>query len=207
MEKINQIDEYVKSVEYYMFLMNDTITGIITSEYINLLEKSILDYLHIQAPNMVISKIELDNIIKPLYQKRNIALQKSIETSLNQTKYKSEESNLDFQKLIESEIYHLRTIFKSVESGTNWCYVGLVEACSRDVMGYIQRKKGAGIKFITNLPSARKEIEEIILKNYQELMKKMGNELIDRFVKPLEKKYCVNMTNDFENDRKKVSPR
>ena len=189
MDKVSLTEEYIKLIEDYLIIIGQ-ITYDTTVNHLEVVESSVLDYLHINFPNMVISKEELHETLNRLYQNRNFKLKKAVECDLGKTKYDFEANKVSIEEIIKEEIGKLRILFTSVNKGTNFHYFGLVDECIQEIMGILIRKN-TSLSFAKKTEAVREEISKLLTDNYKVMMDDMGNLLIKRIVIPLENKYFI----------------
>ena len=187
MNNLSLTEQYIKEIEDMLVIISQ-ITYNTTTENLELAENLILNYLHTNFPNMVISKEELNEILKRLYQNRNFKLKKTVECNLGKAKYDFEANNNSIQEIINDQIVKLRILFTSVNKGTNFHYLELVEECIQEIMAILIRKNNS-ISFAKKTEAVREYISNVLGSNYKNIMKEMGETLINRVVIPLENKY------------------
>lgn len=191
------MEEYSKLIEGYLITISQ-ISYDITTWHLEDLEKSLLDYLHTHYASISISKEELHEILNRLYQSRHFSLKKTIECNLGKTKYEFEANHKEVMELIKEEVSKLRTLFSSVQKGTNIHYLGLVNECVQELMAILIRKNTT-LSFAKNTEKVRLDLLELLSENYKNMMNDLGKQLLLKIGLPLEQKYHIEEKNKVMN--------
>ena len=107
---------------------------------------------------------------------------------MGKTKYEFESTRKEPMGLIIEEVSKIRTLFSSVQKGTNIHYLDLVKECTQEIMGILIRKNTT-LSFAKNTEKVRKDLFDLLSNNYKHIMNDLGEKLVQKVVVPLERKY------------------
>ena len=190
MNDIKLIEDYSKSIENYIVLMNQITYDEVVNN-LETIENDILSYLHDKFPNMSVSRDELHTILLKIYQTKNFNLKKDVECNLGKAKFDFEDKRRNVEKIISQEIEKLRKLFSSVKLGTNYRYLGFVDECTLEIVAHLIRCHNS-ISFSKETEKTKQSIRKLIETNYKLTMNNMGEQLLVRIVEPLEHKFIMN---------------
>lgn len=190
MDRQSKINEFVIALEG----LSSSINGITfkTSEPIlDNMENSILQYMKEKYPAIVITKEELEPEIESVYQEKHLNLKKTIDKNIGLLKYNIEDPNLiDINKIIKEEIEKYKTMFMSIQAGTNISYLGLVDKCTENVMRLLIRKNNS-ISFAKRTEEVRNYISKLISDCYLSVMIAISDKLLDDGIIPIEEDFKI----------------
>ena len=190
MDRQSKINEFVIALEG----LSSSINGITfkTSEPIlDNMENSILQYMKENYPAIVITKEELEPEIESVYQEKHLNLKKTIDKNIGLLKYNIEDPNLiDINKIIKEEIEKYKTMFMSIQAGTNISYLGLVDKCTENVMRLLIRKNNS-ISFAKRTEEVRNYISKLISDCYLSVMIAISDKLLDDGIIPIEEDFKI----------------
>ena len=152
------------------------------------LVSSITKYMNENYPLVEFTNDELLNAIYKVYQKKDMNLKKSIDTNIGALKYKLEDEKIDVDLAIAEEINKYKTMFMSVNAGTNINYLGLVDEITENVMALLIRNNHS-IYFAKDTNKVREYIYELVNKNFFNTMIKVGDTLLDDGIIALEQDF------------------
>lgn len=145
---------------------------------LNILVSSITEYMNNNYPFVDYRKEDMLNVIYKVYQKKDMTLKKAIDTNIGLLKYNLEDTNVDVDLVIQEEINKYKTLFASVNAGTNASYLGLVDEITENVMSLLIRNNNS-IYFAKDITVVREYIYNLVNKNYVDTMVKVGDTLLD----------------------------
>lgn len=151
---------------------------------------SITKYMKEKYPLVDFTKEELLSSIYKVYQKKDMNLKRTIDTNIGALKYHLEDDKIDVDIAILEEINKYKTMFLSVNAGTNISYLGLVDEITENVMALLIRNNHS-IYFAKDTNSVREYIYNLVNANFVSTMIKVGDKLLDDCILRIEA--------DFEN--------
>lgn len=151
---------------------------------------SITKYMKEKYPLVDFTDEELLSSIYKVYQKKDMNLKRTIDTNIGALKYHLEDDKIDVDIVIEEEINKYKTMFSSVNAGTNISYLGLVDEITENVMAILIRNNHS-IYFAKDTNSVREYIYNLVNTNFVSTMVKVGDKLLDDGI--------LRVEADFEN--------
>ena len=182
MDRQTKIDEFISALEVVSSSINPTAFEV-SSPLIDELVKEILDYVNKNYPAIVCAKEEMKNAIN------------KIDNNIGIAKYDLGAVNADVDAIIAREISKYKTMFMSINAGTNISYLGLVDECTQNVMALLIRKNKS-ISFAKNTKQVEEYIYNLVNTNFFRVMVSLGDKLLDDGIIPIE--------NDFSVGKRKV---
>lgn len=197
MDRQSKINEFVIALESFSNSING-ITFKASEPFLDSLENSILQYIDENYPAIIITKEELKPEIETVYQEKHLNLKKSIDKNIGLMKYNMEDPNVvDIDKIMKEEMEKYKTMFMSVQAGTNISYLGLVDKCTENVMRLLIRKNNS-ISFAKHTAEVRNYISKLISDCYLRVMVAVSDQLLDDGILPIEEDFNV------ENGKSKI---
>lgn len=197
MDRQNKINEFVMVLEELSTSING-ITFKASEPFLDNLENSILQYVKENYPAIIITKAELKPEIEMVYQEKHLNLKKSIDRNIGLIKYNLEDPNvMDIDKMIKEEIEKYKTMFMSVQAGTNISYLGLVDKCTENVMRLLIRKNNS-ISFAKRTEEVKEYISKLVSDCYLSVMIAISDKLLDDGILPIEEDF------KFDNGKSKI---
>ena len=197
MDRQSKINEFVIALESFSNSING-ITFKASEPFLDSLENSILQYIDENYPAIIITKEELKSEIETVYQEKHLNLKKSIDKNIGLMKYNMEDPNVvDIDKIMKEEMEKYKTMFMSVQAGTNISYLGLVDKCTENVMRLLIRKNNS-ISFAKHTAEVRNYISKLISDCYLRVMVAVSDQLLDDGILPIEEDFNV------ENGKSKI---
>lgn len=187
MDREMKINEFVTALE----MMSSELLKMIYNTQtpcLDTLVKKIKKYMNKNYPHVSFSKEELLNAVYKVYQKKDMNLKKSIDTNIGALKYKLEDEKIDVDLAITEEINKYKTMFMSVNAGTNINYLGLVDEITENVMALLIRNNHS-IYFAKDTNKVREYIYDLVNKNFFSTMIKVGDTLLDDGIIALEQDF------------------
>ena len=187
MDREMKINEFVTALE----MMSSELLKMIYNTQtpcLDTLVKKITKYMNENYPHVSFSKEELLNAVYKVYQKKDMNLKKSIDTNIGALKYKLEDEKIDVDLAIAEEINKYKTMFMSVNAGTNINYLGLVDEITENVMSLLIRNNHS-IYFAKDTNKVREYIYDLVNKNFFSTMIKVGDTLLDDGIIALEQDF------------------
>lgn len=184
MDREMKITEFVTALEMMSSELLKTIYEVEKPSLDNLV-KNITNYMNDNYSLVSFSKEELLNAIYKVYQKKDMNLKKSIDTNIGIVKYKLEDNKIDVDLIINEEINKYKTLFMSVNAGTNASYLGLVDEITENVMAILIRSNHS-IYFAKDTNKVREYIYNLVSDNFVTTMVKIGDALLDDGILSLE---------------------
>lgn len=157
---------------------------------LNILVSNISEYMHKNYPFVDYKKDDILNAIYKVYQKKDMNLKKAIDTNIGLLKYNLEDNNVDVDLIIKEEINKYKTLFMSVNAGTNASYLGLVDEITENVMSLLIRSNHS-IYFAKDVNIVREYMYDLVNKSFVDTMLKIGDTLLDDGI--------LRVEADFEN--------
>lgn len=182
MNRQTKINEFTSALESLSASINQFAYDL-SSPLIDDLVKSILDYIK-KYPNVICTKDEVKDVINKVYAKKNLSLKQSIDKSIDTMKYSFEDLNADVDSIIQHELVRYKTMFMSINAGTNINYLGLVNECTQNVMALFIRKN-TSISFAKNINEIEQYIFNLINDNFLKVMVQLGDKLLDDGIFPI----------------------
>ena len=182
-----KINEFVSSLEMMSSELLKMIYEI-EKPCLDDLVNNITKYMNENYPLVEFTNDELLNAIYKVYQKKDMNLKRSIDTNIGLLKYKLEDDKIDVDLVIEEEINKYKTMFTSVNAGTNINYLGLVDEITENVMALLIRNNHS-IYFAKDTNKVRKCIYDLVNKNFFSTMIKVGDTLLDDGIIALEEDF------------------
>ena len=177
MDRQSKINEFVIALEGLSASVNG-ITFKASKPFLDSLENSILQYVKENYPAIIITKDELKPEIETVYQEKHLNLKTSIDKNIGMLKYNMEDPNIvDIDKIIKEEIDKYKTMFMSVQAGTNISYLGLVDKCTENVMRLLIRKNNS-ISFAKHTEEVRNYIFKLVSDCYLSVMIAISDKLL-----------------------------
>lgn len=189
MDREMKINEFVTDLEIMSSEIPKMIYDVEKPCLDNLVD-SITKYMKDKYPFVNYEKEELLNAIYKVYQKKDMNLKRTIDTNIGSLKYKLEDDKVDIVVVIEEEISKYKTMFFSVNAGTNINYLGLVDEITENVMALLIRNNHS-IYFAKDTNNVREYIYNLVNSNFVSTMVKVGDKLLDDGILKVEA--------DFEN--------
>ena len=177
MDRKMKVNEFVSSLE----MMSSELLKMIyevEKPCLSDLISNITKYMNDNYSLVEFTNEELLNAIYKVYQKKDLKLKKSIDTNIGALKYKLEDEKIDVDLAIEEEISKYKTMFMSVNAGTNINYLGLVDEITENVMALLIRNNHS-IYFAKDTNKVREYIYDLVNKNFFSTMIKVGDVLLD----------------------------
>ena len=187
MDREIKVNEFVSSLE----MMSSELLKMVyqvEKPCLSDLVSSITKYMNENYPLVEFTNDELLNAIYKVYQKKDMNLKKSIDTNIGLLRYKLEDDKIDVNLAIEEEIDKYKTMFMSVNAGTNINYLGLVDEITENVMALLIRNNHS-IYFAKDTNKVREYIYELVNKNFFSTMVKVGDTLLDDGIIALEQDF------------------
>ncbi len=187
MDREMKVNEFVSSLE----MMSSELLKMVyqvEKPCLSDLVSSITKYMNENYPLVEFTNDELLNAIYKVYQKKDMNLKKSIDTNIGLLRYKLEDDKIDVDLAIEEEINKYKTMFMSVNAGTNINYLGLVDEITENVMALLIRNNHS-IYFAKDTNKVREYIYELVNKNFFNTMIKVGDTLLDDGIIALEQDF------------------
>lgn len=187
MDREMKVNEFVSSLE----MMSSELLKMVyqvEKPCLSDLVSSITKYMNENYPLVEFTNDELLNAIYKVYQKKDMNLKKSIDTNIGLLRYKLEDDKIDVDLAIEEEINKYKTMFMSVNAGTNINYLGLVDEITENVMALLIRNNHS-IYFAKDTNKVREYIYELVNKNFFSTMIKVGDTLLDDGIIALERDF------------------
>ena len=193
MDRQTKTNEFIIALEGLSASINQVAYDV-SSPLIDELVKSILDYIK-KYPSIVCTKEEVKTAINKIYSKKHLNLKQNIDNNINSMKYDLEDLSVDINLVIAKELAKYKTMFMSVNAGTNISYLGLVDECTQNVMSLLIRKNSS-ISFAKHIKEAEEDIFNLINENFFKIMLNLGDKLLDDGILPIE--------NDFNLGKSKI---
>lgn len=187
MDREMKVNEFVSSLE----MMSSELLKMVyqvEKPCLSDLVSSITKYMNENYPLVEFTNDELLNAIYKVYQKKDMNLKRSIDTNIGLLRYKLEDDKIDVDLAIEEEINKYKTMFMSVNAGTNINYLGLVDEITENVMALLIRNNHS-IYFAKDTNKVREYIYELVNKNFFSTMIKVGDTLLDDGIIALEQDF------------------
>ena len=187
MDREMKVNEFVSSLE----MMSSELLKMVyqvEKPCLSDLVSSITKYMNENYPLVEFTNDELLNAIYKVYQKKDMNLKKSIDTNIGLLRYKLEDDKIDVNLAIEEEINKYKTMFMSVNAGTNINYLGLVDEITENVMALLIRNNHS-IYFAKDTNKVREYIYELVNKSFFNTMIKVGDTLLDDGIIALEQDF------------------
>ena len=187
MDREIKVNEFVSSLE----MMSSELLKMVyqvEKPCLSDLVSSITKYMNENYPLVEFTNDELLNAIYKVYQKKDMNLKKSIDTNIGLLRYKLEDDKIDVNLAIEEEINKYKTMFMSVNAGTNINYLGLVDEITENVMALLIRSNHS-IYFAKDTNKVREHIYDLVNKNFFSTMVKVGDTLLDDGIISLEQDF------------------
>lgn len=187
MDREMKVNEFVSSLE----MMSSELLKMVyqvEKPCLSDLVSSITKYMNENYPLVEFTNDELLNAIYKVYQKKDMNLKKSIDTNIGLLRYKLEDDKIDVDLAIEEEINKYKTMFMSVNAGTNINYLGLVDEITENVMALLIRNNHS-IYFAKDTNKVREYIYELVNKSFFNTMIKVGDTLLDDGIIALEQDF------------------
>lgn len=187
MDREIKVNEFVSSLE----MMSSELLKMVyqvEKPCLSDLVSSITKYMNENYPLVEFTNDELLNAIYKVYQKKDMNLKKSIDTNIGLLRYKLEDDKIDVNLAIEEEINKYKTMFMSVNAGTNINYLGLVDEITENVMALLIRNNHS-IYFAKDTNKVREYIYDLVNKNFFSTMVKVGDTLLDDGIISLEQDF------------------
>ena len=187
MDREIKVNEFVSSLE----MMSSELLKMVyqvEKPCLSDLVSSITKYMNENYPLVEFTNDELLNAIYKVYQKKDMNLKKSIDTNIGLLRYKLEDDKIDVNLAIEEEINKYKTMFMSVNAGTNINYLGLVDEITENVMALLIRNNHS-IYFAKDTNKVREHIYDLVNKNFFSTMVKVGDTLLDDGIISLEQDF------------------
>lgn len=187
MDREIKVNEFVSSLE----IMSSELLKMVyqvEKPCLSDLVSSITKYMNENYPLVEFTNDELLNAIYKVYQKKDMNLKKSIDTNIGLLRYKLEDDKIDVNLAIEEEINKYKTMFMSVNAGTNINYLGLVDEITENVMALLIRNNHS-IYFAKDTNKIREYIYDLVNKNFFSTMVKVGDTLLDDGIIALEQDF------------------
>ncbi len=187
MDREIKVNEFVSSLE----MMSSELLKMVyqvEKPCLSDLVSSITKYMNENYPLVEFTNDELLNAIYKVYQKKDMNLKKSIDTNIGLLRYKLEDDKIDVNLAIEEEINKYKTMFMSVNAGTNINYLGLVDEITENVMALLIRNNHS-IYFAKDINKVREHIYDLVNKNFFSTMVKVGDTLLDDGIISLEQDF------------------
>ncbi len=189
MDREMKINEFVTDLELMSSELLKMIYNVEKPCLDNLVD-SITKYMKEKYPHVDFTEEELLSSIYKVYQKKDMNLKRTIDTNIGSLKYKLEDDKVDIAIVIEEEISKYKTMFFSVNAGTNISYLGLVDEITENVMSLLIRNNHS-IYFAKDTNNVREYIYDLVNSNFVSTMVKVGDKLLDDGILRIEA--------DFEN--------
>lgn len=190
MDRQNKINEFVAALEGLSSSVN-VMAFEAGSEILSNLENLILDYLKENYPTIIVTKDELKKIIDKSYQEKHLNLKRSIDKNIGLVKYDLEDPSADVDKIIKTEIGKYKTMFMSIQAGTNISYLGLVDECTQNIMGLLIRKNSS-ISFAKRTEEVRNYINSLVNDCFLSVMVVLSDTLLDDGIIPIEEDFKID---------------
>lgn len=189
MDREMKINEFVTELELMSSELLKMIYDVEKTCLDNLVD-SITKYMKEKYPLVDFTDEELLSSIYKVYQKKDMNLKRTIDTNIGALKYHLEDDKIDVDIVIEEEINKYKTMFSSVNAGTNISYLGLVDEITENVMAILIRNNHS-IYFAKDTNSVREYIYNLVNTNFVSTMVKVGDKLLDDGI--------LRVEADFEN--------
>lgn len=184
MDRQNRINIFITALEG---LSNSVIPKSfeISERHLGDLVEEIITYINFNYPTIQITTLEIKKLIDKVYQEKHYNLKKSIDSGIGMVKYDLEDINVDIESIFKEEISKYKTLFTSVKAGTNINYLGLVNECTRSVMGMFIRRNNT-ISFAKRTEEINDYIFYLVNDSFHDIMVELGDYFISHEVSAIE---------------------